>query len=126
MKSNWQIGIELFNEGKFWEAHECFEQDWLKLPEPSRTQIQAVIQVAAVFYLFEKGRSRPALSLSKSSLEKFRVARTATLSGGARPLPWVQIEGIEEALTAILEDEERWLIYRKQLKASLISQANRP
>ncbi len=111
--SDWQIGIELFNEGKFWESHEAFEREWTKLPEAQKLQIQAIIQVAAMFHLFEKNRIRPALALARSSLEKFQSAREKALAP-----PYVSIPGIESALQAILADTDLWPQYRTTLRAT--------
>jgi hypothetical protein len=113
VKSDLQIGIELFNEGKFWEAHEAFEREWMVAQESFKLQIQAIIQVAAVFYHFEQGRSRPALSLARSSLEKFRAARLAHPIASKTP-PWVKIDGVEQALEDILYDENSWITHFEQ------------
>lgn len=50
-------GIELFNRGQFWEAHEAWEQIWREREEESRIFFQGIIQAAAAFHLvFEKPR----------------------------------------------------------------------
>lgn len=43
-------GIRLFNAGKFWHAHECWEQCWLGSPEPENTYYKGIIQAAAALY----------------------------------------------------------------------------
>ncbi len=40
-------GIVLFNDGKFWESHEAWEEVWKRHPEGSRMFFQGLIQVAA-------------------------------------------------------------------------------
>lgn len=40
-------GIVLFNDGKFWESHEAWEEVWKRHPEASRIFFQGLIQVAA-------------------------------------------------------------------------------
>jgi hypothetical protein len=42
-------GIEQFNAGYFFEAHETWEAIWLQSPWPARTFLQGVIQIAAAF-----------------------------------------------------------------------------
>jgi len=43
-------GIELFNGGRFWEAHEAWEGIWQRHPEDARFFIQALIQLAAAYH----------------------------------------------------------------------------
>lgn len=42
-------GIELFNERKFWEAHDAWEQVWRGREEDGRIFLQGIIQAAAAF-----------------------------------------------------------------------------
>jgi predicted metal-dependent hydrolase len=44
-------GIQLFNAGKFWHAHEAWEQVWRRHHEDSRLFMQGLIQMAAAFHL---------------------------------------------------------------------------
>lgn len=44
-------GIELFNEGRFWDAHEAWEEVWRECEEESRIFFQGIIQVAAGYHL---------------------------------------------------------------------------
>ena len=44
-----QLGVELFNEGRFFEAHEAWEAVWLEAEQPLRAFYQGLIQVAAAF-----------------------------------------------------------------------------
>ena len=52
MKENKQFarGIELFNAGKFFEAHEAWEELWLRESGDEKTGLQGLIQVAAAFH----------------------------------------------------------------------------
>jgi uncharacterized protein len=43
-------GIELFNTGKFFEAHEAWEGLWLVVSGEEKTFLQGMIQVAAAFH----------------------------------------------------------------------------
>ncbi len=43
-------GITLFNEGKFWHAHEAWEEVWRRHPEPERLFFQGLIQSAAAYH----------------------------------------------------------------------------
>lgn len=42
-------GVRQFNSGYFFESHETWEDLWLDSPEPMRTYLQGVIQLAAAF-----------------------------------------------------------------------------
>src|SRR3989304_5133699 len=42
-------GIQQYNEGYFFEAHETWEELWLQSPWPARQFLQGLIQVAAAF-----------------------------------------------------------------------------
>ena len=44
-------GVALFNERKFWEAHEAWEDVWKIREEDSRILFQAIIQAAAAYHL---------------------------------------------------------------------------
>jgi hypothetical protein len=92
----WQKGVDHFNARRFWEAHEAWEQGWLKLPPKEKTHIQILIQGAGVFYLVEKGRIRGALSLAKAALEKCEWLRTQ--GGMQASYPRIEIPGLEEVL----------------------------
>lgn len=42
-------GIEQFNQGYFFEAHETWEDVWIVTPWPARQFMQGLIQIAAAF-----------------------------------------------------------------------------
>jgi len=44
-----QLGIDLHNSGRFFEAHEAWEAVWLRSPEPLRRFYQGLIQITAGF-----------------------------------------------------------------------------
>jgi predicted metal-dependent hydrolase len=92
----WQKGVEHFNARRFWEAHEAWEQGWLKLPPKEKTYIQILIQGAGVFYLVEKGRMRGALSLAAAALQKCESLRAQ--GGMDKSYPRIEIPGLEELL----------------------------
>jgi predicted metal-dependent hydrolase len=61
-------GIEQFNTGRFFDAHETWEEVWLRSPEPEKTFLQGIIQVAAAFHHHSRGNLRGARSLLKAGL----------------------------------------------------------
>ena len=44
------LGVELFNAGKFWHAHEAWENVWKRHDEDERLFFQGLIQLSAAFH----------------------------------------------------------------------------
>jgi hypothetical protein len=111
--------VREFNQGRYWHAHECWEQGWIGRAEPEKTYIQALIQVAAVFHLLAQGRSRPALALCARALEKF--ARTRPM---AAVFPRLEIPHAEDELRRILATQAAAKFWAEKtvepLKATLL------
>jgi predicted metal-dependent hydrolase len=67
--------FELFNQGKFFEAHEVLEHIWLKDRHgPNGAFYKGLIQLAGAFVHLQKKRPQPAASLFKlalANLEKY-------------------------------------------------------
>ena len=67
--------FELFNQGKFFEAHEVLEHIWLKDKHgPNGAFYKGLIQLAGAFVHLQKKRPQPAASLFKlalANLEKY-------------------------------------------------------
>jgi predicted metal-dependent hydrolase len=43
-------GLDAFNSERFYDAHEHWEEVWLKTPNPEKMFLQGLIQVAAAFH----------------------------------------------------------------------------
>jgi hypothetical protein len=93
---NWKAGIDHFNSGHYWEAHEAWERDWLKLPQAEKLHIQILIQAAGVFFLLEKGRTRGARSLLSTAIAKMQ--QLAQLGGVEHVYPRVEIFELKKSL----------------------------
>jgi uncharacterized protein len=63
-------GIEQFNSGHFFEAHETWEEIWLRSPEPDKTFLQGIIQIAAAFHHHSRSNLRGARSLLEAGLAR--------------------------------------------------------
>lgn len=61
-------GIDQFNAGRFFEAHETWEEVWLRSPEPDKTFLQGIIQIAAAFHHYSRGNTRGTRSLLEAGL----------------------------------------------------------
>ena len=63
-------GLRCFHSGEFFEAHEHWESVWLAAPEPEKTFLQGLIQVAASFHHFQRGNCAGCISLLRSALRR--------------------------------------------------------
>jgi predicted metal-dependent hydrolase len=63
-------GLERFNAGRFFEAHESWEEIWLAAPEPEKTFLQGIIQVSAAFHHYRRDNRAGAESLLGEGLRK--------------------------------------------------------
>ena len=66
-------GVELFNRGLYWEAHETWEQAWI--PDrrgPDRGFYKGLIQVAAGCLHYQRGNRRGALNKWRSGADYLR------------------------------------------------------
>jgi uncharacterized protein len=63
-------GIELFNSGEFFQAHEAWEEIWLSATEPEKTFLQGLIQLAAAFHHGKRGNLAGMKSLLEAGLAK--------------------------------------------------------
>jgi uncharacterized protein len=63
-------GIDLFNSGEFFQAHEAWEEIWLSATEPEKTFLQGLIQLAAAFHHGKRGNLAGMKSLLEAGLAK--------------------------------------------------------
>jgi hypothetical protein len=61
-------GLRCFHSGAYFEAHEHWETVWLAAPEPEKTFLQGLIQVAAAFHHLRRGNSLGTVSLLRAAL----------------------------------------------------------
>jgi predicted metal-dependent hydrolase len=129
-RSTYEEGAALFNEGRFFEAHEAWEQGWRKIPDPDRAQTQAAILVCGVFVLIGKGRLAPAARLASLALERFAEAAAQSELLGLRPV--LEIPAAEDRLLRVLaalrvgETDAKVLgEYARDLRATVRKEAQR-
>jgi hypothetical protein len=63
-------GLEAFNAARFYEAHEHWEEVWLKTPDPEKMFLQGLIQVAAAFHHHSRANLKGTRSLLRKGLLK--------------------------------------------------------
>ncbi|MEO6923300.1 MAG: DUF309 domain-containing protein [Bryocella sp.] len=66
-------GLGCYRSEEFFLAHEHWESVWLKLNEPEKSFLQALIQTSAAFHHFRAGNSAGAISLLKRALRRFEL-----------------------------------------------------
>jgi predicted metal-dependent hydrolase len=86
-------GIELFNRGSFFEAHEVLEEEWLRAPRPERFFLQGLIHMAVAWHHASQGNPPGALRQVTKGLRKLagylpRHAGVDTADLCARALLW--------------------------------------
>jgi predicted metal-dependent hydrolase len=106
-------GIELFNGGLFWEAHEAWEAAWLEEEDERKLFLQGLIQVAAGYYKATvQMQPRGCVKLLTSALEKLD------------PLPpdfmGVETRRFLPAVRRTLVEAERWLAGGPELDPDLL------
>jgi len=81
--SSWRTGIDLYNRGYFWEAHEAWEAVWLLWPRDSDTALFArgCIQSAAALLKLRLRLWGGIRSLSSKSLKTLYRVRSQRLLG---------------------------------------------
>jgi len=89
MKLDWTQGelaegLRCYNAAEFFAAHEAWESLWLAAPEPEKTFLQGVIQVAAAFHHLQRNNPLGATRLLHASLRRLdpRPADFGSLSLG--------------------------------------------
>jgi hypothetical protein len=92
-------GIELFNAGKHWEAHEVFEDVWRMQKGDAKRLAQGFVQMAAGFAYIKKKRFSSIAYLFDKSSEKFALV--------GHLLPQVNISELVDAMSAAKREVER-------------------
>jgi len=63
-------GLRLYETGKFFEAHEHWEDVWRLSPQPQKTFLQSLIQVAGAFHHLQRNNPKGATGLMRSALRR--------------------------------------------------------
>jgi len=63
-------GLEDFNSGRFYEAHEHWEEVWLETLDPEKIFLQGLIQVAAAFHHYSRANRQGTQNLLQAGLIK--------------------------------------------------------
>lgn len=63
-------GIELFNEGRFWEAHEELEEAWNRAARTERFFVQSLVHCAAAWHHAAGGNFTGAVLQARRGIRK--------------------------------------------------------
>lgn len=62
-----RLGIERFNKGEYWLAHEALEDAWYAAPAPIKEMYRGILQAAVVCYHISQQNYRGALKVYQRS-----------------------------------------------------------
>lgn len=63
LQSQARIGIQLFNQGDYFEAHEALELAWREEPGPVREVYRGILQIGVAYYHILNGNYRGAVKM---------------------------------------------------------------
>jgi predicted metal-dependent hydrolase len=100
-KQQFERGVAHFNAREFFEAHEIWEELWLRTPEPDKTFLQGLIQIAAAFHHYGRGNVRGTKSLLAAG-----VAKLGGFPGNHRGIALVALRTEAQEWMEILEAQK--------------------
>jgi uncharacterized protein len=99
-RSRLEAGARLFNTGRFFEAHEVWEEAWLGEVVPTRRLLQGLIQVAAGFHKASLGEPKGCAALLEAGLAK--------LDDSSDEFSGFRLARFREEVAGRLEAARRW------------------
>jgi uncharacterized protein len=106
-------GVSRFNSGRFWDAHESWEEVWLGAEPPEKTFIQGLIQLAAAYHHFQRGTLSGGVRLVEAALEKLQsfpeghlgIERASAIEAASRHGQWAR-EAVESGTVVTLSPRD--------------------
>ncbi len=92
-------GLQHFNQGEFYEAHEDFEAAWRQTPGEEREYYRALLQISGGFFRLSQGNAKGA--------QKFFQLASGWLTQFPGSFMGMNTLAIQKNLEAILHDIER-------------------
>lgn len=109
-----QEGVRLFNEERFWEAHEVLEEIWHPAKGEDRNLIQGLILTAAAFVHYQKNETSVCISILGRALEKL---------GPRNEFRDLNIRGLRSEIRKIINDKVPQLLRIGWIRAKTTLQA---
>ncbi len=102
-----QQGVELFNAGEWYAAHDLFEELWHETADPERRSLQGILQVAVAQLHLQRGNRRGATILFGEALGRLKRPGTPDLGldlaslcrAAQQRLEALQLDGDPESCT---------------------------
>jgi hypothetical protein len=66
-----RLGLDLFNEERYWESHEALESAWRVSDGPEKDILQGIILLAAALVHWQKNEKEVTISVMRRGLDKF-------------------------------------------------------
>lgn len=66
-----RLGLDLFNEERYWESHEALESAWRVTDGPEKEILQGIILLAAALVHWQKNEREVTISVMRRGLDKF-------------------------------------------------------
>ncbi len=101
-----QAGIALFNEERFYECHDAIEDIWLRESSDQRSFLQGLIQAAVAFHHYQEGKWGAARSMLRLSIEKLEDSPDRFRGVAVAPLR-AELTRWKSTLDSILPDGPR-------------------
>ena len=97
-----QQGVELFNAGEWYSAHDLFEELWHETADPERRSLQGILQVAVAQLHLQRGNRRGATILFGEALGRLKRSGTPDLGLDLASL----CRAAQQRLEALQQDED--------------------
>jgi uncharacterized protein len=107
-------GVRLFNEERFWEAHEALEEIWHPAKGEDRDTIQGLILTAAAFVHFQKDEASVCISILGRALEKL---------GHANDFRELNVRNLRSEIRKIIDEQAPRLLRIDWIRAKTTLQA---
>ena len=92
-----RLGLEFFNQERFWESQETLEQVWNQtIAGPEKDAVQGLILTGAAFVHYQKGEDEVCLSILARAQDK--LGRSKTVDG-------TSLEGVKANIEDILNSK---------------------
>ena len=110
-----QQGLELFNAGEWYAAHDVFEELWHETADPHRRSLQGILQVAVAQLHLQRGNRRGATILFGEALGRLKRPGTPDLGldlaslcrAAQQRLEALQLDGDPESCTVPVLESKR-------------------
>ena len=96
LEDNVRTGLERFQRGNFHAAHEAWEDGWTQAKGAERHLLQALVQLAAGFYQWSRGKPEGAATLFSRARGHLEAIPSTLLGVEVSELE-LELEGFEEA-----------------------------